>query len=42
MYPADHMNKLYGVSVLIADASDDFVHFLIRVSFEMMEKKEKR
>ncbi len=35
------MNKLYGVSVLIPDVSDDVVRFLVSISFEMMEKKKK-
>ena len=40
VYPAYHMNKLHWVSVLLADAPDDVVTFLINVSFEAtMDKK---
>ena len=33
VYPAYHMNKLHWVSVLLPDASDDVVQFLVNVSF---------
>ena len=34
VYPAYHMNKLYWISVLLPDAPDDIVQFLVNVSFE--------
>ena len=33
VYPAYHMNKLHWISVLLPDASDDVVQFLVNVSF---------
>lgn len=39
VYPAYHMNKLHWVSVLLPDATDDLVRFLINVSFEATAKK---
>ncbi|MBQ8291551.1 MAG: MmcQ/YjbR family DNA-binding protein [Clostridia bacterium] len=42
VYPAYHMNKLHWVSVLLPDATDDVVRFLVSVSFELTEKKKKR
>ena len=34
VYPAYHMNKLHWISVLLPDAPDDVVWFLVNVSFE--------
>ena len=34
VYPAYHMNKLHWISVLLPDAPDDVVRFLVNVSFE--------
>ncbi|MBO5027104.1 MAG: MmcQ/YjbR family DNA-binding protein, partial [Clostridia bacterium] len=42
VYPAYHMNKLHWVSVLLPDAPKDVVRFLVSVSFELTEKKNKR
>ena len=42
VYPADHMNKLHWVSVLLPDAPADVMQFLLGVSFEMTKKKMKR
>ena len=42
VYPAYHMNKLHWVSVLLPDAPEDVVRFLVSVSFELTEKKNKR
>ena len=42
VYPAYHMNKLHWVSVLLPDAPEDVVSFLVSVSFELTEKKKKR
>ena len=41
VYPAYHMNKLHWVSVLLPDASEDVVRFLVSVSFELTEQKKK-
>jgi predicted DNA-binding protein (MmcQ/YjbR family) len=40
--PAYHMNKLHWISVLLPDAPDDLVAFLVTVSFEMTKTKGKR
>ena len=44
VYPAYHMNKLHWVSVLLPDAPDHVVRFLLNVSFESTRapKKTKR
>ena len=34
VYPAYHMNKLHWISVLLPDADDDVVKFLVNTSFE--------
>ena len=34
VYPAYHMNKLHWISVLLPDAPNDVVRFLVNVSFE--------
>ena len=34
VYPAYHMNKLHWISVLLPDAPDDAVQFLVDVSYE--------
>ena len=34
VYPAYHMNKLHWISVLLPDAPDDVVRFLVNASFE--------
>lgn len=41
VYPAYHMNKLHWISVLLPDAPDDVVHFLVNVSFEATKDKRK-
>ena len=41
VYPAFHMNKLHWISVLLPDASDDIVQFLVNVSFEATKDKRK-
>ena len=41
VYPAYHVNKLHWVSVLLPDASDDVVQFLVNVSFEVTKSKTK-
>ena len=42
VYPAYHMNKLHWISVLLPDAPDDVVEFLVNVSFEATKGKRKR
>ena len=42
VYPAYHMNKLHWISVLLPDAPEDVVRFLIKVSFETTKGKAKR
>ena len=39
VHPAYHMNKLHWISVLLPDAPDDVVQFLVNVSFEATENK---
>ena len=40
VYPAYHMNKLHWISVLLSDAPNDVVQFLVNVSFEATRKKQ--
>ena len=35
VYPAYHMNKLHWISVLLHDAHDDIVKFLVNASFKV-------
>ena len=42
VYPAFHMNILHWISVLLPDAPDDVVNFLINVSFEATKSKPQR
>ena len=42
VYPAYHLNKLHWISVLLPDAPDDVVQFLISVSFEATKATQKR
>ncbi len=41
VFPAYHMNKLHWISVLLPDAPDDIVKFLVNVSFEATKAKPK-
>lgn len=41
VYPAYHMNKLHWISVLLPDAQEDVVQFLVNVSFEATRDKRK-
>ena len=41
VYPAYHMNKLHWISVLLPDAPDALVQFLVNVSFEATKAKSK-
>ena len=42
VYPAYHMNKLHWISVLLPDALDDIVQFLVNVSFEATKSPKKK
>ena len=42
VFPAYHMNKLHWISVLLPDAPDDVVKFLLNVSFEATKAKKKK
>ena len=42
VYPAYHMNKLHWISVLLSDAHDDIVQFLVNASYEATKDKRKR
>ena len=42
VYPAYHMNKLHWISVILPDAPDDVVQFLVDVSFEATKTTKKR
>ena len=42
VYPAYHMNKLHWISVLLPDAPDSMVQFLVNVSFESTRKRHPR
>ena len=41
VYLAYHMNKLHWISVLLSDAPNDVVQFLVNVSFEATKSKTK-
>ena len=42
VYPAYHMNKLHWISVLLPDAPDEIVQFLLNASFEVTKSKKKK
>ena len=42
VYPAYHMNKLHWISVLLPDAPDDVVRFLLNASFTATKTKIKK
>lgn len=42
VYPAYHMNKLHWISVLLPDAPNDIVQFLVNVSFEATKSPKKK
>ena len=42
VYPAYHMNKLHWISVLLPDAPDDVVQFLVNVSFGATKAPKKK
>ena len=41
VYPAYHMNKLHWISVLLPDAADDLIEFLVNASYETTKDKKK-
>ncbi len=41
IYPAYHMNKLHWISVLLPDALNDVVEFLVNASFEATKTSKK-
>lgn len=41
VYPAYHMNKLHWISVLLPDAQEELVQFLVSVSYEATGQKKK-
>lgn len=42
IYTAYHMNKTYWISVLLPNAPDDVVQFLVNVSFEALKTPKKK
>ena len=42
VYPAYHMNKFHWISVLLPDAPNDVVQFLLNASFEATKSKIKQ
>jgi predicted DNA-binding protein (MmcQ/YjbR family) len=42
VHPAYHMNKLHWISVILPDAPEDVVRFLLNVSFEATRYNKKR
>ena len=42
VYPAYHMNKLHWISVLLPDAPENIIQFLINVSFEATKAPTKK
>ena len=42
VYPAYHMNKLHWISVLLPDAPNDILQFLVNVSFEATKTTKKK
>ena len=42
VYPADHMNKLHWISVLLPDATDETIAFLTGVSYKATKFKPRR
>ena len=42
VYPAYHMNKLHWISLLLPDAPDDVLRFLVNVSFEATKQSKSK
>ena len=41
VYPAYHMNKLHWISVLLSDAAEETVAFLVHASYTATQEKQK-
>ena len=41
VYPAYHMNKLHWISVVLNDAADDLIEFLVNASYEATREKKR-
>lgn len=41
VYPAYHMNKFHWISVILSDASEDVIKFLVNISYEATKSKKK-
>ncbi len=41
VYPAYHMNKFHWISVILPDASEDVIKFLVNISYEATKSKKK-
>ena len=42
VYPAYHMNKLHWISVILQDAPEEVINFLVNVSFEATKTKKRK
>ena len=42
VYPAYHMNKLHWISVILQNAPEEVINFLVNVSFEATKTKSKK
>ena len=42
VYPAYHMNKVHWISVLLPDAANDLVEFLVNTSYEATREKKRK
>lgn len=42
VFPAYHMNKFHWISVLLPDAREDVVQFLVNASFEATKSRQKK
>jgi predicted DNA-binding protein (MmcQ/YjbR family) len=42
VYPAYHMNKVHWISVLLPDAAQDLVEFLVSASYEATRDKKRK
>lgn len=42
VYPAYHMNKVHWISVLLPDAADDLIEFLVNAGYEATKNKKAR
>jgi len=42
VFPAYHMNKLHWISLILSDASDVLIEFLVNVSYEATKNNKKK